>query len=173
MYESSSWHFKHKDSFCIQVLTSNISCLTTQTATGPRSPVSERDISERCLSPTTVSSLFILYSLQAMVLLRQQIYSYRNLGFEFHHAWDLYCHECCCSVTLDVPPCKTLLPPVTTSIIHKRPLWHEITCIHLSWWALPPSAASLQGTLQPNQPLRSPQPKTDFLQLLLEGVKAA
>lgn len=76
--------------------------------------------------------------------------------------WDITCSAC-----------KFYISPVTTSIMHKRAWWHEIACTHLSWWALIASASSPQGRLQPNQYLWSSQPKANFLQLLLKGVKAA
>lgn len=85
------------------------------------------------LSPTTMTSLFDFSSLHTMVLSLKQISRPGKLALEYHHARDLYCHKHCCFMTLDVPSCRTLVPPVTTSIMHQRPLWHEITCIHLSW----------------------------------------
>lgn len=81
-------------------------------------------------------------------------------GVEDHQAWGawvLYCHGCCCPGTI----AKTLVPPVTKSTIHSRPYWHEIACIHLSWWTLLASASNLQGRLQPN-PLLAPTTQNRF-----------
>lgn len=171
IYQSSSWRSLYKDSLCIQVPTSNMSYLTTPTAAGPSPQAQSRGYQGK-VSLSAWWPVFVLYSLHTTVLSVWQI-CHATLGLEYHHVWGLYCHECCCSVTSDVLPCKMLIPLVTTNIIHKRPLWHEIACVHLSLWALLSSASSLQGRLQPNQYLWFPQPKSDSLQLLLEGMKAA
>lgn len=80
-------------------------------------------------------------------------------------------------MTLDVPPSKTVVLPVTTSISHTRPPWHEMACTPLKQWALLAFASSLQGRLHPNQylwPQNSEQISCSFLRewkLLREACK--
>lgn len=154
IYQSSSGHYPQRLPLLSRTYLKHLTWWS-QPAAGPKSPVSESGIPGWNLSPSATASLFIVYSLHTMVLPLKQICRPGKLAWEYHHACDLYCHKHCCSVTSDVSPCRTLVPLVTTSITHTRPWRHEITCIHLSWQALLPSASSLQGRLQAN-PLLCP-----------------